>query len=190
MRSRLKATGLVAALVAISAAPVAAAESFSINPYGAYLEGVAELADGSFGNSGIILPATGQSSFAVGFVLPRDYQPDTPVRIRLIWHTPAVDCQIPLRTNFVDRTRRNHPPSSGNAAGGLEPAGGSDALITSSLANEGHTKTYLLTADQGFAEQLRGDAVALGFFRRPTELADTCDDDLIIAGIEIIYATP
>jgi hypothetical protein len=36
---------------------------------------------------------------------------------------------------------------------------------------------------------LRGDAVVVGFFRRPTEPDDTCDDDLIVSGIQVIYST-
>lgn len=188
MPTRSGAAILAALLVSVAAEPVAAA-SFSINPYSALLDGTAVFAVGSFGNSGIILPGTGQSSFALGFVLPRDYRQDTPVRIRLSWRTPDIDCTIVLLPNFVDRTRTNHPPSSGSASGGLEPGNGSNALVTSSLANEGHAKRYVLTANQGFAQQLRGDAVVVGFFRRPTEPDDTCDDDLIISGIDVIYST-
>jgi hypothetical protein len=189
MFSKFGAATFAAVLVSFAAQPAAAAGSFSINPYGALPDGTAAFADGSFGNSGIILPGTDQSSFAVGFVLPRDYRQNTPVRIRLSWRTPDTNCSIILRPNFVDRTRANHPASTGNASGGLNPADGNNALVASNVANQGQAKTYVLTADQGFARQLRGDAVVVGFFRRPTEPDDTCDDDLIVSGIQVIYST-
>jgi hypothetical protein len=86
----------------------------------------------------------------------------------------------------VDRTRPNHSPAVGNAAGGLDPADGSTILTAPGTVDLGQSKTYLLTPNQGFDQQ-PGDAILLGFFRRPGSFGDTCADSLIITGIQIKY---
>lgn len=194
MLSRVGGAAFAAALVSITAEPVAAGavRSFSVNPYSALLGEAAAFATGSFGNSGIILPGTDQSTFAVGLVLPSDYKGNSAVRINLIWRTSGTNCEISLLPDFVDRVRAEYPAvSGGSASGGLNAADGSDVLVAAGLAGEGHAKTYLLTGDpdQGFGKQLPGDAIAFGFFRRPTLPEDTCDADLIVSGINVIYST-
>ncbi len=187
MLSTLRIGAFAAVLGSVATGSAAVAGGFSIDPYGALLAEAAALDDGSYGNSGIVLPEAGEATFSVGFVIPRNYQANRPVRIRLSWHTPGTNCAISLRPNFVDRTRANHPAPTGDAAGGLVPGNGSTALPTSNLANVGHLKTYILTADQGFTEQLPSDAIVIGFYRLPTDSEDTCSDDLIVSGIEVLY---
>src|SRR5205823_4418370 len=161
----------------------AGTQTFSIDPYGVHLDG-GTTAAGSFGSGGIILPSSGQSAFSFGFVIPNDYLADSPIRIVLSWHAPVTGCNFALLPNFVDRTRPNHLPSTGNASGGLDPANSSNILTAPATSNLGKKKQYLLTPNQGFDQQ-PGDAILLGFFRRPGSFGDNCADNLVIPGITI-----
>jgi len=181
---------LIGLLLSVSAPPAfAGVKSFSVNLYGMKLTG-ATASSGSFGFGGVSLPGGSQSDFSFAFVLPSDYVANTPIRIRVSFHTADTGCTIALLPNFVDRTRVGHVPSTGSASGGLDPANGSTLITVPAVANEGARKNFQLTANQGFADQLPGDAILLGFFRRPGSFGDTCPSDVKITGIDVRYDTP
>jgi hypothetical protein len=164
-------------------------KSFSVDVYGMKLNG-ATAATGSFGFGGVSLPGGSQSDFGFAFVIPNDYVANTPIKIRVSFHTASTGCNIALLPNFVDRTRVGHAPATGSASGGLDPANGSLLITVPAAANEGARKAFQLTASQGFVDQLPGDAILLGFFRRPGSFGDTCPNDVKITGVDIRYETP
>jgi hypothetical protein len=181
---------LIGIVLSVSAQPAfAGVKSFSVVVYGMKLNG-ATAAAGSFGFGGVSLPGGSQSDFSFGFVIPNDYVANSPMKIRVSFHTAGTGCHIALLPNFVDRTRVGHAPSTGSASGGLDPSNGTLVIAVPAVANEGARKAFQLTASQGFVDQLPGDAILLGFFRRPGSFGDTCPDDVKITGIDIRYETP
>jgi hypothetical protein len=187
---RLILSVLIGMALSVSARPAfAGVKSFSVNLYGMKLTG-ATATSGSFGFGGVSLPGGSQSDFSFSFVVPNDYVPNTPIRIRISFHTADTGCNLALLPNFVDRTRVGHSPATGSASGGLDPANGSTLVTVPAVANEGARKNFQLTANQGFADQLPGDAILLGFFRRPGSFGDNCPSDVKITGIDVRYDTP
>jgi len=181
---------LIGIALSVNAPPAfAGVKSFSVNLYGMKLTG-ASASNGSFGFGGVSLPGGSQSDFSFAFVVPNDYVANSPIRIRISFHTADTGCNIALLPNFVDRTRVGHAPATGSASGGLDAANGSTLVTVPAVANEGARKNFQVTANQGFADQLPGDAILLGFLRRPGSFGDTCPGDVKITGIDIRYDTP
>lgn len=178
---------LIGLVLSVSASPAfAGVKSFSVNVYGMKLTG-ASASNGSFGFGGVSLPGGSQSDFSFAFVVPNDYVANSPIRIRISFHTADTGCNIALLPNFVDRTRVGHAPATGSASGGLDAANGTTLITVPGVANEGARKNFQLTANQGFADQLPGDAILLGLFRRPGSFGDTCPNDVKITGIDVRY---
>jgi hypothetical protein len=162
--------------------------TFSIDPYGVRLNNGATTTAGA-GYAGIILPSSG-ADFSFGFVIPNDYLPNSMIRIILSWYAPATRCDFAFSTSFVDRTRPNHPHSTG-VDGGLGPANSSSILTAPDTWKLGQKKVYLLTQGEHEFDQQPGDAILMGFYRSPGGLdRQYCASDLIISGITIKYQTP
>lgn len=182
------ASGL-AILLLSAAVSFAGTRSFSIDPYGVAGTDI-DKSLGSGGLGGLALPPSGQPEFGFGFVIPRGYKRDTPIRILFSWQTPVKDCGIVFRPLFVDRSRENHDSTAAfGPTDGLAPEDGQILLTAPSTPGRGNVKAFSLTPGQGFGMN-SGDAIVLAFFRDVAAPNDTCADDLIIAGINIEYRSP
>ena len=180
--------GLVTALLGVG--PAAAAKHvFSINPYGVRtINASRDLGTG--GLAGIALSAGTQAEFGFGFVIPRGYIKNSPIRIIFNWQTQGTNCGIIFEQEFLDRSRAGHASTGAFApTDGLAPEDGMILLNATTTAGQGNTKVFTLVPGQGF-DQIVGDAITMTFLRDGSSASDTCTDDLIISGINIEYRTP
>lgn len=175
------------AAILISSQQADAYEGFTINPYGAYLEGEAYVKDGFGPNSGIVLPEKEDtSSLAFGFTLTNQFYASSngEVNIILTFHASDENCDVELKPNFISVAR----PFVGHIIGpgastGLAALGGSQYIST---ANQPRQYWFSVYAPDGSYLQ-PGDAVNVGIFRAPQSQADTCTGDVVIQGIEVFY---
>jgi hypothetical protein len=197
--------GMCVGILALGTLASAGTNRLSLDPYSASLAGGATVIQSGF-DAPLRLPAnSGTPRFALGFTIPQDYAPDTPLRIVILWETPATQCTFFLRANLLFRARAGQPRDFGNATGGLEPLSASTAftLIAASgivmaapaTAHETARVTFTITPTPGeFPTLRRGDAVNFGIFREDRDAAnDTCTGELGelgIAGLSIVYTTP
>jgi hypothetical protein len=178
----------------------------SLDPYAARLENGASLISSGF-DAPIRLPANQSTpSFALGFTIPNDYKPNTVIRVVILWESPATQCNFVLRPNFLFRARDAHPRGSGDASGGLTPVRAStpfivtERTITMAAPDTAHqtasVRFRITTTPVEFPTLRQGDAVNFGIFRDTVGLpgsddidfpVDTCNDELGIAGISIVY---
>ena len=181
-------TGL--SLVVLTTQPAAAAKrALFIDPYGVRATNGTARDLGTFGAGGIVLPDAGGPDFGFGFLIPKPYKVDSPIRIIFTWSTPDTNCGIVLEPEFVERSRPAHAVTTGVPSGGLTPENGATVLTAPAVASEGGTKVYLLSPSQGFTQQ-SDDAILVAFLRNDSSVNDTCNDDLVITGIKIEYLTP
>ena len=177
-------------LILLTAQPAAAGKrSFSLNPYGTRTDNGAGRDLGTFGTGGIALPDTGNPDFGFGFMIPRPYKINSPIRVILLWSTQDTSCGIVLEPEFVERTRVGHVVTTGVSSGGLVPENASTVLTAPAVASTGASKVFLLSPDQGFTQE-SDDAILLAFDRNVGSVNDTCTSDLVITGIKSEYLTP
>lgn len=190
MRQKVGFLLISLAIIALTAAPAAAGRhSFGIDPYSVRSTNGASKDLGTFGTGGLVLPDAGGPDFGFGFMIPRPYKPNSPIRIIFSWTTQDVNCGIVLEPEFVERTRTGHAVTTGIPSGGLVPETASTVLTAPAVASQGNTTAYVLSPDQGFTQQ-SDDAILLAFVRNDTSVNDTCTADLVITGIRIEYVTP
>ncbi|HXF64008.1 MAG TPA: hypothetical protein VNK95_20450, partial [Caldilineaceae bacterium] len=79
----------------------------SLDPFAAHISGSTFKDDGFGPHSGIHLPDTGDSAFAVGFTLPPNYTTGTTVVMRMMWHvmSPAANCGVSFNGNYISVAR-------------------------------------------------------------------------------------
>jgi hypothetical protein len=179
----------------------AGSNRLSLSPSGALLGNGASLISSGF-DAPLRLPAKGSTpNFTLGFTIPKDYAPNTPLKITILWETPDTGCTFFLRPNLLFRARAGHPRDFGAASGGL---GAVNASTSFSLSGSGIVMEAPLAAHETaqvkfktiptpgeFPTLQAGDAVNFGIFREDRDTAnDTCDQELGIAGISIVYTTP
>ena len=177
-------------VAALSIAPASAArKTFFIDPYGARTSNGAGRNIDTGGLAGISLPDNSTPDLGFGFMIPKGYKRNSPIRILFNWQTADTSCGIVFQPEFVDRSRPGHAPTTPPDAGGLVAEDGSTVLNAPAVASQGNLKVFTLGPAQGFDQQ-SGDAILLAFVRDSAALSDTCADDLIISGITIEYQTP
>lgn len=169
----------------------------SLNPFGAHLDNGSSLIASGF-DAPIRLPANQNlPGFALGFTIPNDYKPNTVLRIVILWESPATQCIFALRPSFLFRARDGQPSNFSDAAGGLTPlrastafslAGDTITMAAPDIAHQTASVRFRITRTSVEFPTLRqGDAINFGIFRGDTQSGDTCNDDLGIAGVSIIY---
>lgn len=122
-------------------------------------------------------PAGGLSKFSFGFTLPDDYAPGTALHLRVVWRSDAIDCNIDLRSNFLQWLQ----PGSPNRSGSINRLSPLAAPADNTVSNE----TLFLLNFVPMPAFEGGDAFAGGLFRTATN--DTCADTFYIQGMSIIY---
>ena len=185
------------------------AKRLSLNPYGALLSGGASFFLSGF-DAPIRLPANGGTpALAIGFTLPHDFTGTDPLTagtndlvegsllVEILWETQATDCDFLLQTNFLYRARAGQPRDGGSASGDLDPVDATSpfrlnlapgiVLTAPATPHETAKVRYLITSGSGdFPVLQAGDAVTFGIYREDLP-ADSCAEDLGIAGISIVY---
>lgn len=179
------------AMTALSASPASAGrKSFFVDPLSVTVDHGAGQNLNSGGLAGISLPNSGSPDFGFGFVIPRGYKKNSPIRIIFNWQTAATSCVVRLEPEFVDRSRVAHASTA--AFGESEGLVAEDSILglqAASPALTGNVKVYTVSPGQGF-DQLSGDAILVSFVRNAGHPNDDCADDMIISGITVEYATP
>jgi len=146
----------------------------------------------------IRLPANlSRPSYAQGFTIPNDYARNTALRVIILWESPATQCDFVLLPNILFRARAGQPRDFGGGAEGLVPVNASTSFtvtgntITMAAPTTAHQTArvqFNITPTPGEFQTLQsGDAVNFGIFRDDLDTNDTCDEDLGIAGISIVY---
>lgn len=170
----------------------------SLTPQAADLDGEASLVRSGF-DAPLRLPAnSGTPSFALGFTIPSDYEPNTTLRVIILWEGPATQCNFVLRSASLFRARAGQPRDFGGASAGLRPVNastpfslpfmGSITMAAPMTAHRTARVRFDITPTPGeFPTLQSGDAVNFGIFRDDSVAEDTCTDDLGIAGISIVY---
>lgn len=191
-RSKKVLYGLITVILS-SAQQAGAEEGFTINPYGAYLEGEAYFRSGFGPNSGIVLPEKGISALAFGFTLTKqfsDFSTNREANFVLKFHSSGENCHVELKPNFISVTR----PFVGHIVG----PGASDGLQAKRVSeyipkpnqpnqpNQPQQYWFVVSAPDGSYLQY-GDAINVGIYRSPQSPADTCTGDVVIQGIEVFY---
>ena len=154
--------------------------SLSLNPYAAFIENATR----DFGynttvgaQGAIVMPdpgVSGLSQFRFGFTVPTDYAAGTDMLLIVAWRSDAISCVIDLRNSALYRSR----PGAATDSGSL-------AKQSTMLAPNSLVQTEETVFDFGGLELEPGDAVQAGLYRSAT--LDSCDDDLHILGLSILY---
>jgi hypothetical protein len=174
-------------------------ERLSINPYGALLDAGAEFRMTGF-EAPIRLPGEGGvPNFSFGFSLPNNYLPNSKIQVQVLWETGDTGCSFVFGSNFMYRAGEGQPQDSGSPSGGFRPLDAStpheiDGFAMTVEAPEDAHETAMLrfevrTTAGEFDSLLSGDAVNISLGRLDRDDGDTCDGDVGIGGISIIYLT-
>lgn len=169
----------------------------SLDPYEARLDDGASLILSGF-DAPLRLPANQRTpNFAFGFTIPNDYTPNSAIRVVILWESPATHCDFFLRPNFLFRSRHGRPRDFGLAAGGIAPLRASTLFtvdgfgITMAAPDTAHqtasVRFAITPTPVEFPTLRQGDAINFGISRDDEDAADTCNDDLGIAGVSIVY---
>ncbi len=170
----------------------------SINPYGVFLDGGAKILMSGF-EAPVRLPANaGVPNISFGFTIPNDYVPTTPLIVELLWETPDTGCSFVFGSNYMFRAAEGQNQDLGNPSGGFKPLDASteftlnEFTITTTAPEAAHKTAQLRfeirsTAGE-FDSLLAGDAVSLSLGRLDKNEEDTCQSDVGIAGISVIYS--
>jgi len=169
----------------------------SINPYGVALNGGAELVM-SGTEAPIMLPANESvPNMAFGYVIPNDYAPNSTMILEVLWETADTDCNMLFGSNFMYRAGEGQSHDNGSPAAGFRPAGAStsneiDDFVMIVAAPEESMETGMLRFEirptpGEFDSLLAGDAVNLSFGRLDRESDDSCDGDVGISGLSVVY---
>ncbi len=181
----MKGFKIFAALVLFSSFSIAAfgqdtvTRSMSLNPYAMYLE-----LSASFGQGGIIMPqptsvSSTRSAFSMGFTLPYDYAPDTPLQLKVLWQSDATSsCEINLGTSWLSWGQPGSIIISGDfVPPGRLSASGTPAMVSEALFGISHSQNSSFKP---------GDAITGSLFRKST--LDTCNNStLFVLGLSVIY---
>ena len=171
----------------------------SINPYGVLLDGGAELTMGGF-DAPVRLPSNGGvPNISFGYTTPNDYLPNSSMILEVLWETGDTECNALFGSNFMYRAGEGQAQDAGSPAGGFRPVGASTdneiddfVMIVASpeVAHETGMVRFEIRATPGeFDSLLAGDAVNLSFGRLDRESDDSCESDIGIAGLSIVYQT-
>jgi hypothetical protein len=144
----------------------------------------ASAATQSFSYPTISLPGTGNPTFYVSFVLPRDYQNEGTVTIVLYLSTAAGPCTARLVPVQLVRKRLGEPIV--NSLDGTSTASFTVGFSGSAV----RSKSFMV--DRGFVMdgQRRGDALTLQITREAGDPTDTCDGPVFVQAIDIRYPGP
>lgn len=179
----------------ISGSALAAEKRLSLNPYGSQLDNDAEFLLGE--RAPIVLPSEFRPAFYNGFTIPNDYKGGD-LMLELLVETDATGCSFHLRTDATHRMQ---------VRGAGDPVGAPVDLIPMNAT----TTPYGLTNPTGIvfaAEDVAGDTIRIrwelndndhsnafapgdgihfGIFRETSGNYDTCEDNLHVGGMSIVY---
>jgi hypothetical protein len=167
----------LAACALLWAQPAAAAfASFSIPINSAEIDGGASV------DFYLVLPNSGSPILTINFVLPRDYDPDTDVRIVFQLLNPSIpDCAMRFTAVDMRRMRAGAPISF--ALTGLSTTGPTVQLATNVMAQ----KVFTLAPGGPLPGQQPGDAFLVRFERTSASPSDTCSSAVSVGAIDIRY---
>jgi hypothetical protein len=161
----------------------------SINPYGVLLSNAAVFNGGSIHYAGVRLPAAGPSvpGLTLGFTIPPDYTPGTPLSLRLLWHTSSTSCGLELHSNAASFGRAGSTHLQGpGPSDGIEVVGG-NILTAPATANQSSAQDIIITSPVAGVDLEPGDSVILGLYRCFDCTDDTCADNLVIQSMSVTY---
>jgi hypothetical protein len=169
--------GALSACALLWAQPAAAAfASFSI-PANSVSVGLGA----STSNGFIELPSTGTPQFVINLVLPRDYDPDSEVRIIFQFLSNGPDCDIRFRAIDMFRMRAGDPFEYGLT--GLSGGNTTTHLAQGVVVQ----KNFNLNPGPAPAGQNPSDAFMIRFARLADQGLDTCSNTVSIGAIDIRY---
>lgn len=146
----------------------------------------------SAAGSGVIIGSTiglspsGRGGFNMGFVLPKGYKKNEPIRVVFYMQTPAPGCDARFSVLSLQRKRLGHPLAAGLS--GLTPLQGSP-VRTMPANGKFKPVAFEIAPDNSLRGQKPGDAIALLLFREGDDPADTCEQNIYIHAINVIYPT-
>jgi hypothetical protein len=160
----------------------------SLNVFGTHLGTTATFATGFGPNAGIIFPDNSTGDLAVGFTIPPDYTPGTPLVVRFLWHTTATACEISFRANSlsVARAGRNHLVGPGSVSAGMTVVGG-ELLAAPAVSNQTNETLMTIVSPVAGTDLAPGDAINFGMFRSGAAGTDTCGAAMTIQGLGVEY---
>jgi hypothetical protein len=160
---------------------------FTLNTFGAFLEGGATFATGWGPYAGMRLPDSGTPNFSFSFVIPPDYTPGTNLTVRFIWHTPATSCGIVLAPNYISvaRAGRTHI-AGGGVTDGLTMVGG-NVLSAPATASQSSAKEMTISTPVPGTKLQADDSIIFGLYRSSGSASDTCANYLVIQGVSVSY---
>jgi hypothetical protein len=167
------------ACAVLAAQPAAAAfASFDFPHLSARVDGGATI-----GLASISLPNSGTPGFSITFVLPRDYQPDSEVRIVFYLNGGTAPCKARLVPDLLIRTRIGAVVASD--MGGLS---GGNPLVSFASVSTLVQKTFTLVPGGEFlVGQKPGDGFFVHFIREADPATDTCTGTVNVYNIDIRY---
>lgn len=161
---------------------------FTLEPYAAFFGNGTSYSDGWGPYAGVHLPRNGSTpDFAYGFTIPPDYSTGGELVVRLLWHTPSVNCTIQLVGNFISVARAGRTHIAGiSTTDGLILVGGA-ALNAPGTANVSSEKFVKIVSPDERTKLQALDSIIFGLFRDARTAADSCSGDLVIQSISVAY---
>ncbi len=184
-----------AAILLISASAASAkTRSFVINGSDLRAFVIGTAIAGSESADGVALADFDFGALTVEFVLPKDYQKNSPVSITLRMYGGGSSCVVRFFPRDIMRYRNNRAKTAGNAgSAGLTSNGPTEFTVPANF-NLVHSRGYTLrktgdgTLDTGsIRDQKAGDTIVAVFIRNAQNSADTCTDTLFIRSAKITY---
>jgi hypothetical protein len=138
----------------------------------------------------IILDPDVEVLVSFNFVLPRDYVPNSTIKLVTYLHavgTPSTSCLMFLEPTFLGRLRPGATFQSGLQ--GFVPKNGSNVVPISSEGTS-TTKVYTIAPAGALADLFPGDLLVVRIRRNTGVISDTCDVEVDLFGVDVRYITP
>jgi hypothetical protein len=175
------------AVSAAKLAPGVVPKVLSLNPYAAFLGGVAVFSSGYGPFAGIHLPDGANGSFGLGFTIPPNYTTGTPLAVRVLWHTNATGCDVLFRANSISVARPGRTHIVGvSTTDGLEVVGG-ETIGAPATAEETAATMVEITSPVAGIDLEPGDSVIFNLFRSGGAGSDTCAADVVVQSVRVEY---
>lgn len=171
----------------------------SLSPYPLFLTDPARVEPSAFDGT-LRLPAPTLASipgFFGDFVIPADYDIGEPLNLRLLVAGTDTGCHFVLFPTLIVRARGEQPVDAGSNQALVPlrastpfstlPAGDLRFAATAQATRTLSVEFQIPALSGSFPELRAGDAVTFGFYRDGRRAADTCPQELQVAGLSIVY---
>lgn len=189
MRRNPATVALCLMVLTLASAPAwAGRKTIDVDPWSTVIQGNISKNLESSDDGGLLLGASGTSTFGFSFQLPRRYRSNSPIEIVFRWHSFGTNCDVLIEPSVLVRARVGSVTPNIDPMDGLEAEDGSDLWATAGTSDVGLEKTYLLTPSSSFS-QMAGDDLMIAFTRDADDASDTCASQMLITGISVTYRT-